>query len=541
MGLLVPEDFDRSTLVNDAERAVVDAFVSKLSSQWLVLPSVGVRGDKRDHELDVVLIHQHYGIVDIEVKGHRVQVVEGRWTDQRGLALEPAPTRQAIGNSHTLADLLRTALPAFKHLKVAWGIAFPNTSEVRGALPPEVHREQVLTATELEDPTDPIEVLASTVPMQGAFTHEDVQEIVELLRPDVEFAWDPAANLERARRRLDERCESQVQVLQELDANRRVVTLGAAGTGKTRLAMAWARRAYAGNRRVLLTCYNEPLADHLVRSLHEDPDLRVGPFLRLALSLEGMPELAEPADDADATNVFNWWTDVVPAHLEANWDEVTERFDTVIIDEAQDFDPAWIALLERLLDPDDGRLLVVADPAQNLYPRGYEVPSNDDGWTVSRLVTNCRNAVGIGQLLRRKLHGAPSPGDGPGAVGLEFVAVDRSTVIDEVAKVLARLRADGRDPTRMLVLTFTSDLRDRLRDELGLRSWEQPGGAVVCENVHRVKGLESDTVILVAEATEATDALLYVGVSRAVSELVVVAPAEVGDRLGFEPGRRVTP
>jgi hypothetical protein len=62
--------------------------------------------------------------------------------------------------------------------------------------------------------------------------------------------------------------------------------------------------------------------------------------------------------------------------------------------------------------------------------------------------------------------------------------------------------------------------------------WEQRGSGVLCENVHRAKGLESDSVILVAnEAVD--DALLYVGVSRAVSELVVVAPSVVGHRLGL--------
>jgi hypothetical protein len=38
--------------------------------------------------------------------------------------------------------------------------------------------------------------------------------------------------------------------------------------------------------------------------------------------------------------------------------------------------------------------------------------------------------------------------------------------------------------------------------------------------------------VLVADA-DVTDELLYVGVSRSVSELAVVAPAAVGERLGL--------
>ena len=44
MGLLVPDDFPMSTLVNAAERAVVEALRDQLSDDWLVLPDVGIAG-----------------------------------------------------------------------------------------------------------------------------------------------------------------------------------------------------------------------------------------------------------------------------------------------------------------------------------------------------------------------------------------------------------------------------------------------------------------------------------------------------------------
>jgi hypothetical protein len=46
-------------------------------------------------------------------------------------------------------------------------------------------------------------------------------------------------------------------------------------------------------------------------------------------------------------------------HLRDHWDETTERFDTIIIDEAQDFSPNWIELLIRLLEPDGPRRLLM--------------------------------------------------------------------------------------------------------------------------------------------------------------------------------------
>lgn len=534
MGVLVPEDFLLSSLANEAERAVVEAFVTQLSDGWLVLPSVGLRLGGRDRELDVVLIHETFGIVDIEVKGHLIRIVDGQWCSGPHRApLATSPPKQAMGNAYALRDHLRTVFPGLTRLEVSWGIAFPNTEAVIGVLPPEVTTEQVLTRAHLDDAAEAVEVLASQGYTTQLLTVGDIEQIVQVLRPDVEFTWDPAAQMRRSRRRLDDLCASQVQVLQELDVNRRVVALGAAGTGKTRLAMAWTRRAYASEGRVLLTCYNEPLAAHLVDTLPDDDDLRIGPFLRLALDLEGMPSPG-PLPVGDPAAEFRWWTEVVPQHLVDNWHRVTERFHTIVVDEAQDFAPVWLDLLEQLLDGDDDRLLLVADPAQALYPRGFEVPSVDDGWTQCRLVANCRNARGIGRLLRRKLDGAPSPANGPDETGLRFIPF--GDPIEAVRTALRELADLGRDPSQILVLTCSSSLRDDLTSGLDLRRWGEPGPTVVCENVHRLKGLEADTVVLVGLAEgETSDALLYVGISRAVNELVVVGPSSLGARLGLDP------
>ena len=86
-----------------------------------------------------------------------------------------------------------------------------------------------------------------------------------------------------------------------------------------------------------------------------------------------------------------------------------------------------------------------------------------------------------------------------------------------------------------MVGTFHTAVRDRLRADLDLAPWEdRSSGRVVCENVHRLKGLEFDTVILASPDDEDDETVLYVGVSRAVSELVVVGPEALARRLGLE-------
>lgn len=61
-------------------------------------------------------------------------------------------------------------------------------------------------------------------------------------------------------------------------------------------------------------------------------------------------------------------------------------------------------------------------------------------------------------------------------------------------------------------------------------SWQCEPAAIICENVHRVKGLEFDYVVQAATAADTvSDALRYVGVSRALVGLTVIAASAIGD------------
>lgn len=54
-------------------------------------------------------------------------------------------------------------------------------------------------------------------------------------------------------------------------------------------------------------------------------------------------------------------------------------------------------------------------------------------------------------------------------------------------------------------------------------------------DVHRVKGLEFDCVVLAASAADTvSDALLYVGASRAIAGLTFVGPRTIAARLGLD-------
>ncbi len=530
MGLLVPPNFPLGTLKNRAERDAVGALVDRLSDGWYVIPSVGIFGASRDFEMDIVLVHERDGVAVLEVKGHRPEIVGGVWMNS-GQPMTPQPLAQARDNAYELRDLLRATHPSLRKMQVAYGVIFPNAGELRGTLPPDVDRSQILVAADLEDPLDAVDRLTSlrwTVPVGAA----GLRAIVDKLCPSAELAFDAEARARLLRLRLDELSERQVQALETLDMNRRVMVTGGAGTGKTRLAAAWARRARERGERVLFTCYNDPLGWDLQAREELLGVTTVGSFHQIAFTLPGMPELGIP-EDADGA----WWDDVANRHLIDHWDDVTARFDTIVVDEAQDFRPEWVTMLERLLDPDGpARMLMVADLAQMIYDRGFTMPSATDGWVRCDLTNNCRNSAQIATMLYRRLGGAVSPYGGPETIAVNWCeADDLDAAIDAVGEAIDEfMDDDDRDPENLLVLTTTRSVRDHLRESLGFTSWESADeGDIACETVHRAKGLEADHVILVTLTDDVSDTLLYIGISRAVTGLTVVSPRAVGERLGL--------
>lgn len=538
MGRIIPADFPMEQLANNAERTVVSSFISGLYSNWLIIPGVGMRDEQGQHETDIVLIHPDMGVVLVEVKGHRVAIREGIWYGQEGTPLNPQPIKQALDNAKTLERLIRKNVEGLERLEVVFGLAFPNTREIKGDLTPDINAAQVLVAADLLDPDDPIERMAhSRTIWNRALTAEQIEAIVRIIRPDAEFRWDAEARTTATRAALQQLCDAQISSMVSLAQNRRVLVRGGAGTGKTHLGVMWARQAWRENDRVLVTCYNDPLAEWLLDAIGFEPDesLTVGPFIRTVLAMPGMPELIIPPDANQ-----HWWETEAIGHLVRNWPQIGARFDTIIIDEAQDFSPAWIALLQALLDPDGRRrVLVLADEGQGIYERGFVFPEADDGWVQVELASNYRNARPIARLLRNHLGGAPAPKQSPEGLGVVWIeTADLDAVVSAVDQQLERIiENEGRPVHSVAVGTMRSDVRDTLREQLHLVRWEdRHESEVVCENVHRLKGLEFDTVILAATTDireDKDEPLLYVGVSRAISELIVVGPREFADRLGL--------
>jgi len=530
VGLLIPEDIPLDRLPS-SERRVVRAFQSALKDSWLIVPRLGVAAGRRPYEVDVLLINGRQGIVGVEVKGGPFKIRDGEWY-RRGEIVEPSPPRQAQDAAYALRDRLRERSPALPHVHVQHAVALPDLAELEGDLPLELTRDHLLLMGDVADPEDRLYDLMVGNYQNGPLDDDQIEAVIEIVRPDVDFRWDPQAQARQARVTLHRITADQTRALATLDMNRRVVVSGPAGCGKSRLVLAWAYRALRRGERTLLTCFNEPMAQSLREDVPEHDLLSVGSVQRTLMDLEELPPLEIPPGAGE-----QWWRDEPFRHVENHLDSVVDRFDTILIDEAQDFAPHWLEVLEHLLgDGGQGKILMVADPDQAVFDRGFVMPDSDSGVVRAELTMNCRNTHEIARFLR-PLGGSPAAPGAPEGEPVELVACQPEHVVAKTGELLEDLVVSSQiDPSNILVLTGHTALRDRIREEspggFACTTWEdRHRGDIVCETIHRMKGLERDAVILVTTDDHLEDHLLYVGMSRAVSRLVVVGPSVLMARL----------
>lgn len=540
------------------ERRVFLALQQALPADWtvlhgrrVVLPAEPGRRDRVgrrrpiEGEADFAILAPGRGLLVLEVKGGQAIGRDGDGWFSRDQAGQRHPIRdpgaQAQKVLHALKDFLRARRGFPLHpddARFGFGVALPDAVVV-GDVGPELPRAFVLDADDLGDLRRAVERLfdANGIPAGGldarfaAFAVDALAGPFHLVRP-------LAARLAEQEERLVALTDEQVRAFELLADHARVAVRGVAGSGKTLVAMAAAERLAASGLRTLFLCFNAPLRAHLARHAR---GFTVRTFHAHCL------ELAERAGlraciPAQPTQAF--YEDEAPRLLaEALQRLPDERWDAVVVDEAQDFRASWWAPTRALLrDQAAGAFFCFLDPAQDVYGGA---PSAADGFVQARLDYNCRNTARIAAWAGRyasvpaKL--VPGTPDGDAVVERAVADGDEAAMVDAVAGELRRLVVDERlAPARIAVLSAHGRDRsavwragsgpDGLPGADGLRLVpldDDPSAAraIRFSSVHRFKGLEADAVVLceLRAAGGLGDVVRHIGGTRGKHWLAVVA------------------
>lgn len=507
-----------------------------LPNSWRVFHSVGFqvpKGHRVFHgEADFVLLHPKHGLIVLEVKGGSVAVEDGNWyqTSKDGSRhrLSQSPFQQGSSAMYDLREFVEAAAGPIKSCTRA--VVFPTASHP-GSMGPDAPVEQIISRDELSDMKAAIDGLIAYAKLSDDLDPERVSAITSLLAPSRKLSLLLRTTVDESIRVLIDLTDRQLELLRFLRHQRRALITGVAGTGKTVLAIEQAKNLAKGGLRVLLLCFNRPLADYMNEAISQD-GVRAGSFHQLGLDVvrrAGFVPNFEP-DQA-------WWDNELPDLLPEAADRLGERFDALVIDEGQDFKPQWYTALQFLLhDPDEGLMFVYLDENQAIYVDGWERPFEAEPFPLD---TNCRNTKPIAGKVARVIGVEAASLGAEGSDPIWVEAEGEVEIRDRLGEIIGGLvQREELSPRQIVVLTDRRGTADSFRGEsfggVKLHALGAKTGSIV-ETVHRFKGLEADVVILVlTELDDERDrAIAYIGMSRARAVLIVIGPKSIKKELDW--------
>lgn len=310
-----------------------------------------------------------------------------------------------------------------------------------------------------------------------------------------------------------------------------------AGSGKTQLALRLLEDAATEGKRALYVCFNRTLADHIGRIA--PARAKVTSFHELCVA-HYRQAVGEP--DFSATGIF----DVVAEVYCRDAGESALRYDLIVVDEGQDFEPAWVAGLLAQLN-DDGRFYLLEDEAQRLYKRddfdlnGAVTLTCRDNFRSPAMIVNVINALGLascpidsrspfaGELPEFRRYSSERELAHQTAQAVQSL-ISRGVAVENIAVLTGRGHANSSILRKNQLGDFT------VRRFTGQYSVDgepiHTDGNLLLESIYRFKGQSADGIVLTEFDFETLDdpvrRKLFVGMTRAhlAVELVLSAQAD---------------
>ena len=619
MAIMIP-----SQIADDAqvfEKYLFDKFRA-IPAKWLILHSVFVNKTESDtppRELDfVIIVPKQYAVVYLEAKSGAYRYHNRQWLrGNNDMPDRRSPPEQARSGMFVLKNKFEARLrenSEYGSPVICFGnaVAFADSNVTEAA-----EEEEDINKGTLLIGNDDVQTGQSIVECLGAYAKRMRQrstsigrtsialQIAELQIKFLEEMLNPSdiaittggfyrSNLETLLPELLKPTPEQATLLNLTSMNSRCRIDGAAGTGKTVLAMELARQRCEENGEIVgLLCSNPNLSSRFERwaetlSNEKGGKVMAGTPTTLLCSTFENDEVflarhrqrVEAAPNLEGTlkrgDLDNGWREFVDETL-ADLGGMPPLFDYLIVDEAQNLcDDVFLKLMNQQLKGGlvNGRWAMFGDFAnQNIVSSRSQGGSDKEkaslaafgcSYTNAGLRVNCRNTHEIAEAIF-DITNIPSPTlSGVHGPEVEFKYFESTNDIDEMLdNQLKEWQGYGFEPQQIVLLyadenvPFSENRTYGKWNLANIREVPPEGGVRVSgdesqfvrySEIHDFQGLESDLVILVLPVTEGQskvggivtlphhnylNRLFYIAMSRANVMLVVMA--DEGYQAHLEP------
>lgn len=578
----VPKDFDEKS-----EEGIVFKALSKLPDDYYVFHSV-VISDVIDHkmverEIDFVIANPKKGILCIEAKnGKNIHYVDRTWYYSSGTEMKHGgPYNQAATAKRTLRSKMKfhknqevkRISYRCKMFHAVWFFgmsqaSFEEQNDIAG-LPEGASTEITLFSEDLINPTAKINSIFSIeIPdplddknaIKNDINGDEFQMLLEsVFCPEFNLIPSPHAKSIMIEEQLNQLLYEQYRLLDFLDDQPTAVINGAAGTGKTMIAVEKARRNSIDGEPVLFLCYNRLLCDRL-NDIYRNNDSKSFRKQFRNVDFRTISQLTK-----DKTGNFKDYDGLLEWLMECMDDPDLFKYKHVIVDEGQDFglidgpgeandaeaNCSIIDTLQELVLEKQGTFYLFYDKYQMIQGGGkakYKLPDcveNSD----CRLTLhyNCRNTKEIAQTsvtpLKDNKNRAVKPKTAcnwfdPVRPVMHLVGGEKKA-IKSLNTVLDKYQELGM--TDIVILTPQVIEFSCIADKVDLGAGKDTGYYIYpykgndyrLTTCIRFKGLEADAIVMIDldknSFTGYKGMEFYVGTSRAkqyLDYIVTIAPQE---------------
>jgi len=140
----------------------------------------------------------------------------------------------------------------------------------------------------------------------------------------------------------------------------------------------------------------------------------------------------------------------------------------------------------------------------------------------------------------RQFGGGLSASASPEGEPIKFISVANLTSMIEavLGEIRIAMKSDGLNEKDIVIITGTAVERELFYNltsaEFSFCRWEDRTSTVIaCETAKRAKGMEANFVILATLNQDSRNSEMYVGASRARSNLVIIAPESFAERFSL--------
>ena len=508
--MIYPEFFPDDRIAEKAELNVFNQ-LKKLSDTYDIFYSRkfitdGI-GKKPEYEVDFIIAIPEKAIICLEVKGGIINYsgIRDEWS-QNSRIMHKRPDSQVSSASHAL---VKGFYEDIGNMAIGWGLCFPDGDLGSKALPASIDSNQIIDQLSLLHMDKALEYLFDFIKNQNSgrtgvrrWMYEKFK--TKLLR-DIGFVQVLSTRVKYNEQRFVELTTTQVEVFNRLKANKNIITTGPAGSGKNIIAKTLAQDFISNKKKVLFLCFNRTLANKIRYDFDRNENLvEVATFHSFARKIIDLYDTNWWKENSTSED---FWELDIPVKLEECLPYFEEKFDAIIIDEAQDFKELWFELIFSLGTQESSKH-VFMDEMQDIFGHYTKIP-NQESFIKYNLPENCRNTKTIvsylSEVISKDIKTFSNSPEGEAVVLHSFKnqTEQQKYLLDEIKSLT---REQGISTDQILILLNSSKAESCLGDtvkagKLEIKALDNKGrfqrDAVNYSTINTFKGLEADIVFIV--------------------------------------------